>query len=97
VRNGGTSEPSIQLTGGAVGAQASHQRDTTDQLLESSRENLKKLAGRKLSPNQQEMVNQVHQFMEQSKTAVAAGDLDRAHNLALKAQLLSVELVTPQK
>jgi hypothetical protein len=33
--------------------------------------------------------------MEQSKAAVAAGDLERGHKLALKAQLLSDELVKP--
>jgi hypothetical protein len=33
--------------------------------------------------------------MEQSKKAVAEGDADRAHNLALKAHLLSDELLKP--
>jgi hypothetical protein len=41
------------------------------------------------------MVSQIKQFMEQSKTAADAGDLDRAHNLALKAHLLSDELLKP--
>jgi hypothetical protein len=41
------------------------------------------------------MVSQIKQFMEQSKAAVAAGDLERGHNLALKAHLLSDELVKP--
>jgi hypothetical protein len=41
------------------------------------------------------MVNQVKQFMDQSKTAVAKGDLERGHNLARKAQLLSEELLRP--
>jgi len=59
--------------------------------------NLKKMAGRQLTPNQQDMVNQIHQFMDQAKTAVAAGDVERARTLAWKAQLLSEELVNPQK
>jgi hypothetical protein len=58
---------------------------------------LKKLAGQQLSTNQQEMVSQVRQFMEQSRTAVSAGDLERARTLAWKAQLLSEELVNPAK
>jgi hypothetical protein len=33
--------------------------------------------------------------MEQSSKALAAGDLQRGHNLAMKAQLLSDELVKP--
>lgn len=96
VRQGGTSEPSIQLAGGAAG-QASHERDTANQMLGTTEANLKKVAGRQLSPNEQDMVNQARQFMEQSKAAVAAGDLERARTLAWKAQLLSEELVKPEK
>ena len=95
VREGGTSEPSIQLTGDAGGDPSSHQRSTTDQLLGSAENNLKKIAGRQLNSSQQAMVNQIQQFMEQSKAAVAAGDVQRGHNLALKALLLSDELTKP--
>jgi hypothetical protein len=55
--------------------------------------NLKQIAGRQLSATQQDMVNQIRQFMDQSKAAVADGDLERARTLAWKAQLLSEELV----
>ncbi len=95
VHDGGTSEPAIQLVGGENADQASQQRSTTDQLLGSTEDNLKKVAGRELNPSQQEMVNQIQQFIEQSKAAVSAGDLARGHNLALKAHLLSDELVKP--
>jgi hypothetical protein len=94
VRNGGSDEPSIQLVGGATAEQAVHQR-STDQLTTATNENLKRIAGRQLKPSQQEMVNQIKQFMDQSKTAIAAGDVERGHNLALKAHLLSDELVKP--
>jgi hypothetical protein len=94
VRNGGSEEPAVQLTGGTTAEQASHER-STNQLMTATEENLKKIEGHQLSPSQQEMVNQIKQFREQSKTAAAAGDLDRAHNLALKAHLLSDELVKP--
>jgi hypothetical protein len=96
VRHGGTSEPSIQLAGGPVGDKASQERDNANQMLGSTEENLKKIAGKQLTSNQQDMVNQIRQFMEQSKSAVAAGDLDRARTLAWKAHLLSEELVKPQ-
>jgi hypothetical protein len=66
-------------------------------MLESTEANLKKIAGRQLRQNQQDMVNQIHQFMDQSKTASDAGDLDRARTLAWKAQLLSEELVKPEQ
>jgi len=55
--------------------------------------NLKQIAGRKLSATQQDMVNQIRQFMDQSKAAVVDGDLERARTLAWKAQVLSEELV----
>lgn len=55
--------------------------------------NLKQIAGRQLSATQQDMVNQIRQFMDQSKAAVVDGDLERARTLAWKAQLLSEELV----
>jgi hypothetical protein len=95
VREGGTSEPSIQLIGGKGAEQTSKQRSTTDRLLESTEDNLKKVAGRQLSASQQEMVNQIQQFIQQSKAAVSAGDVERGRNLAQKAHLLSDELVKP--
>jgi hypothetical protein len=94
VRNGGSEEPSIQLVGGTNADQASQQR-STEQLTVATDENLKKLAGRQLTPAQQDMVNQVKQFMDQSKAAVAAGNAERGHNLAQKANLLSQELLKP--
>ena len=66
-------------------------------MLGTTAANLKKIAGRQLSPNQQDMVNQARQFMEQSKAAVDAGDLERARTLAWKAQLLSEELIKPEQ
>jgi iron uptake system EfeUOB component EfeO/EfeM len=97
VRQGGTSEPSIQLAGGADPGQTSNQRDTANQMLDATEANLKKLAGKQLTPNQQDMVSQTRQFMQQSKAAVEAGDLERARTLAWKAQVLSEELVKPKE
>ena len=42
-------------------------------------------------------MNQVRQFMDQSKAAIDAGDLERARTLAWKAEVLSEELVKPEK
>ena len=94
VRNGGSEEPTIQLMGSTPAEQASRQR-STDELRAATDENLKKIADRELSPTQRDMVSQIKQFMEQSKTAVASGDAERGHNLAMKARLLSDELVKP--
>lgn len=59
--------------------------------------NLKKVAGQQLSTTQQDSVTQIREFMEQSKAALAAGDMDRARTLAWKAKLLSEDLAKPQK
>jgi hypothetical protein len=96
VRDGGTSEPTVQLKGSGSSGRGSHQGDTAEQLLASTEDKLKKTEGQPLSSNQQEMVTQIRQFMDQSKAAAAAGDLNRARNLALKANLLSDELGKPQ-
>lgn len=85
----------MQLGASATRDQAARQRNTANQLLGATQENLKKISGRQLTPNQQDMVNQIKQFMEQSRSAVSAGDLERARTLAWKAQLLSEELVQP--
>jgi hypothetical protein len=97
VQHGGTSEPSIQVAGGTGGDQASHQKDSANQMLDTTEANLKKIGDRQLNTEQQDMVTQIHQFMTQSKAAVGDGDLERARTLAWKAQLLSEELVKPEK
>jgi hypothetical protein len=54
---------------------------------------LKKLDSQQLDSSKLEIVKQIQTYVEQARTAEAAGDLDRAHNLAVKAQLLSDDLV----
>ena len=95
IHDGSTTESSIQLVGGTGTQKTADQRTTTDQLVGSTEENLKKIAGRQLDSNQQELLKQIEQFLNQSKAAIAAGDIERGHNLALKAHLLSDELAKP--
>lgn len=97
VRHGGEKEPSIQLAGGPGGDEASQKRDATNQMLVSAEANLKKISAIQLSQAQQDTVTQIRQFVDQSKAALAAGELERGHTLAWKAQLLSEDLLKPQK
>lgn len=92
VKNGGAPDPSVQLSPGVSADQASHQRQSTDLLLSTTESNLKAAEGRQLNANQQELVNQVHEYIKQAKASADTGDLHRAHNLAFKAKLLSDEL-----
>ena len=93
VPNGGATDPSVQLAPSLTRQQAADQRQDTKELLASTENNLKAIAGRPLQAGQQDMVKQIEQYVAQAKEATKAGDLERAHNLALKAQLLSKELV----
>jgi hypothetical protein len=95
IKNGGSSEPTVQLKGDVTAEQASEQRSTTEQLAAATEENLKKVAERQLGSSQQEVVNQIKDFLQQSKKAIAAGDPERGRNLAMKARLLSDELLKP--
>ena len=95
VRNGGASEHTLHLSGGVNDAATdSHRGQTTDQLLQSTGRNLQQLAKRHLAPAEKEMVDQILRYSEQSRSATAAGDLELGHNFALKAHLLSDELVS---
>jgi outer membrane biosynthesis protein TonB len=93
VRNGGASDAQGQISSGSGTQQANQQRTNLDSILAATNGNLKTLSGRQLSQDQQDMVNQIKRYMEQSKSAAAAGDLQGANNLALKARLLSEELI----
>ncbi len=92
VRNGGTSGGTAQLSPGVTQEQALHQRENTDQLLATTDANLKRVAGRPLTPAQQGIFDQIHTYMRQAKAAAEAGDIGRAHTLAYKAHLLSDDL-----
>lgn len=97
MRHGGSKESSIQLAGGPNAEQSAQQRNAINQLLGVSDQNLKRAADMQLSAAQQDTVLQTREFMEQSKTAMAAGDFERARTLAWKAQLLSEDLANPEK
>jgi len=92
VRNGSTTDPQVQISSGGR-QQAAQQLSNTSSLLDATTANLKKIAERQLAPAQQDMVKQIHTYMEQSKAASNIGDLQGAHNLAFKAHLLSEELL----
>lgn len=92
VRNGGTGDSSVNLEPGVTPQQASRDVDNTNKLLATSDANLKKLSGRQLTANQQDTVKQVKSYVDEAKKAASDGDLQRAYNLAVKANLLLSEL-----
>lgn len=73
-------------------ADAMHDQATTEQLLQSTEAQLNGIK-RQLSKEEEAMRTQTKEFIAQSRKAATENDLVRAHNLAVKARLLSDELV----
>lgn len=92
VRDGGEKDEAAQLSAAITPAQAQRERATADMLLAVTSANLKRVAGRQLTKDQQVTLDEIHTYMRQAKTARDAGDTHRAHTLAYKARLLSDEL-----
>lgn len=67
-------------------------RQSIEQLLQSTDTNLRSLT-RALNDEERSMVEQIRNYMAQARVASTDGDFTRANNLALKAHLLSDELV----
>jgi hypothetical protein len=73
-------------------AQQNYERQTNDDVSVAER-NLQQASGRQLNARQQDMLENVRNFLTQSRDASKGGDWARAQNLAQKARVLSVELV----
>lgn len=74
-------------------AEAARDRQSTNQSLDATEKDLKRLDGRTLSSDEQAMVTQIRAYISQSRKAITEGDYERASNLAKKAQLLTDELL----
>ncbi len=72
--------------------EAAHSQATIEQLLDSTETNLRGIK-RQLSDNEQADVKKIRDFVTQARQAIKDSDLVRAHILAMKAHLLSDELV----
>lgn len=83
--------PAGQISPSLSHAEVAQAQATTEQLLQSTEANLNGIK-RQLSQDEQAIVTQIRDFMTQSRQATKENDLARAHNLAVKANLLSDEL-----
>lgn len=93
VRNGSTAEPSVAISPGVNQQQVSRQVEITNQWLTKTEANLKAMEARQLNASQQDTVRQITSYVEQAQTALKNGDVQRAYNLARKANTLSGDLV----
>ncbi len=95
VEQGGAKQPSgPQLSASLPHDATIHRQLNTAQLLEATDYNLKSIS-RSLTTDEQAMVQHIRSYMQQSREATKEGDVERAYNLAMKAHLLSDELVKP--
>jgi hypothetical protein len=91
VQQGGEPTGTVQISAAGPDEDV-RSRQTIEQLLQSTDTNLRSIS-RQLDDNERAMVEQIRTYMAQARTASTDGDLTRANNLALKAHLLSDELV----
>jgi hypothetical protein len=90
IQEGGTNGSSAQMSSGQ--RQEAYNQTTTEQLLDGTAANLRNIKPQ-LSAEEQSMLSHIRDFVTQSQQATKDGDAVRAHTLALKARLLSDELV----
>lgn len=92
IRNGGTKEPTVNFTPAAPPQEVKRRTDNVNDLLTKTDANLKSLSGHTLTSTQQDTATQINVYTKQARAALADGDLDRAENLASKANVLSADL-----
>jgi len=86
--NPSSSVPAIgQLTGGASGDLASQ----TTEMINATEKGLNAIT-RTLNDSETKTAAQIREFLKQAREALATGDADGAHTLALKAKVLLTEL-----
>lgn len=88
IQESGSSAQSGQAGTGAPG----DDNQATQQLLDSTDINIRNIEKRQLSANEHSTLAQIKDYAAQSRQAIKDGDLVRAHNLAVKAHLLSDDL-----
>jgi type IV secretory pathway VirB10-like protein len=93
IQEGGANPGSGQVSSGAPSDGGATAQSSTQQLLDSTENNLRNITKYQLSSDEQSMVSQIRDYMKESRDATKDGDSVRAHNLALKARLLSDELM----
>jgi hypothetical protein len=95
VHQGSTTDTELQISAGLPEGKASQNPQSTADLLSATDANLRKLSNDQKDSNR-ETVEQIRHYMEDARSAVDQGDVERGHTLALKARLLSDELLKPR-
>jgi hypothetical protein len=83
--------PEVSAVGQLSPGDPSDLRVQTESSLNSIDQTIKKL-NRPLSQQEQKTLAQIREFLKQARSALASGDVDGAHTLALKARVLLDEI-----
>lgn len=86
-----TPDNSVQITADLPRAAVQSQKQNTENLLRNSGGRLGQI-NRNLSESEKGMLHQARNYITQSNQALQGGDVERAYNLAVKANLLANEL-----
>ncbi len=92
-RNPAEAATEAAISADVSSAQALREKNTTQQVLDDTENQLKNVEARKLSSDEQAILSQIKTYISQSRKAITDGDYERASNLAKKAQLLAEALV----
>ncbi len=72
--------------------EANRQRQDSEKLLSATDYTLAQVDEHALNDKQQETLSQIHNYMQGSRSALKEGDIQRGHTLAMKANLLALDL-----
>jgi outer membrane biosynthesis protein TonB len=86
---------SVQITAAVPSSAVQSQTQNTEQLLRNSEGKLNGIT-RALSESEQSMAKQARNYIAQSRQAIQESEIERAYNLAVKANLLAEELAKPK-
>jgi hypothetical protein len=84
--------PEVSAIGQLTSGDPVSYRQSTEQAIASIERGVNSI-NRGLSDSDQKTADQIREFLKEARTALASGDVDGAHTLAAKAQVLLNELV----
>jgi hypothetical protein len=83
--------PSVSAIGQLSGGASGDQRSETEETINTTEKGVNGIT-RSLNDAEVKTAAQIHEFLKQAREALATGDVDGAHTLAMKAKVLLTEL-----
>jgi len=93
VRNGGAADPEITFAPSITPEEASRETGETKQMLQAAEANLKIVLERQPDAGRRDVIAEVRNYLNQARQSLDSGDIERAHKLAVKASVLTNDMV----